>query len=148
MFHVNEIDFGHLESVIKVKTKGPGAMHGGTLLNTMKSIQKTSINDLISRHHLKIFIARMARLYIRAKIQWFSEQKRTEVDDSSLRSDQMCMLVFAGYLNMDESDNLKHLEYKQEEISHAWWITTANGYLFARCCIWRWTIHTFPKASI
>ena len=44
----------------------------------------------------------------------------------------MCMLVLAAYIIMDVPDNLKHLlEYKQEEISHARWITTANGYLRA-----------------
>ena len=44
----------------------------------------------------------------------------------------MCTLVLATYIIMDVPDNLKHLlEYKQEEISHARWITTANGYLRA-----------------
>ena len=74
----------------------------------------------------------MARLCIKAKIQWFSEQKRAGVDGSSFRSDQMCMLVLVGHLFMDVPDNLKHLlEYMQEEISHARWITTANGYFCA-----------------
>ena len=41
--------------------------------------------------------------------------------------------MFAGiasFLVMDVPDNLKYLlEYRQEEISHSRWITTASGYL-------------------
>ena len=97
-----------------------------------KTIQKSSINDLIHRDPLNISITRKAQLYIKGKIQWFSEQKRTGVDDSSFRSDQMCMLALAGHFIMDVPASLKHLlEYKQEEISRARWNATANGYLRA-----------------
>ena len=44
----------------------------------------------------------------------------------------MYTLVLVTYIIMDVPDNLKYLlEYKQEEVSHARWITTANGYLRA-----------------
>ena len=42
----------------------------------------------------------------------------------------MCLLVLASYLVIDVPDNLKYLlQYRQEEISHSRWITTASGSL-------------------
>ena len=73
----------------------------------------------------------MAQLYIKGKVQWFSEKKSKGIDDSSFRSDQMRLLALACYIVMDAPNHLKLLEYKQEEISHARRITTANGYLRA-----------------
>ena len=132
MFYVNEIYFSHVKTAIEGKTKGPGAMQGGALLNNIKTIQKPSINDITPRSELNIPITKMAQLHIKAKIQWFSEQKSKGIDDSSFRSDQMCLLALACYIVKDVLDNLKHLlEYKQEEISYARWITTANGFLRA-----------------
>ena len=132
MFYVNEIYFSHVKTAIEGKTKEPGAMQDGALLNNIKTIQKPSINDITPRSELNIPITKMAQLHIKAKVQWFSEQKSKGIDDSSFRSDQMCLLALACYIVMDVPDNLKHLlEYKQEEISHARWITTANGYLRA-----------------
>ena len=50
--------------------------------------------------------------------------------DARFRSDQMCLLVLSCQLFMDISANLKSLLwYKQEEINHSRWLTTANGYL-------------------
>ena len=122
------LTYNHL---IEGKTKGPGAMQNGALPNTIKTIQKPSINDLIHRDPSNISITSKAQLYIKGEIQWFSEQKRTGVDDSSFTSDQMCMLALASHFIMDVPANLKHLlEYKQE-ISHARWNATANGYLRA-----------------
>ena len=132
MFHVNEIYFSHVKTAIEGKAKGPGAMQDGALLNNIKTIQKPSTNDITPRSELNIPITKMAQLHIKAKVQWFSEQKSKGIDDSSFRSDQMCLLALACYIVMDVPDNLKHLlEYKQEEISHARWVTTANGYLRA-----------------
>ena len=74
----------------------------------------------LPRSELNIPITKMAQLHIKAKVQWFSEQKSKGIDDSSFRSDQMCLLALACYRVMDVPDDLKHLlEYKQEEISHA-----------------------------
>ena len=75
MFHVNEIYFSHVKTAIEGKTKGPGAMQDGALLNNIKTIQKPSINDITPRSELNIPITKMAQLHIKAKVQWFSEQK-------------------------------------------------------------------------
>ena len=49
---------------------------------------------------------------------------------AGFRSNQMCLLVLSCQLFMDIPANLKSfLWYKQEEISHSRWLTTANGYL-------------------
>ena len=37
-FHVNEIYFSHVKTAIDGKTKGPGAMQDGALLNNTKTI--------------------------------------------------------------------------------------------------------------
>ena len=95
-------------------------MQDDALLNNIKTIQMPSINDITPRGELNIPITKMAQLHIKAKVQWFSEQNRKEIDDSSFRNDQMCLLALACYIVMDVPDNLKHLlKYKQEEISHA-----------------------------
>ena len=49
MFHVNEIYFWHVISTIEGKTKGPGAMQDGALLNCIKSINKPDINIILLR---------------------------------------------------------------------------------------------------
>ena len=50
--------------------------------------------------------------------------------DEGFRSDQISLLVLSCQLFMDIPANLKSLLwYKQEEISHSCWLTTANGYL-------------------
>ena len=50
--------------------------------------------------------------------------------DAGFQSDQMFLLVLSCQLFMDIPANLKSLLwYKQEEISHSRWLTTANGYL-------------------
>ena len=42
----------------------------------------------------------------------------------------MCLLVLSSQLFMDILANLKSsLWYKQEEVSHSGWLTTAKGYL-------------------
>ena len=74
MFHVNEIYFSHVKLAIEGKTKGPGVMQTGALLNIIKNIQKPSISGVIPCDELNIPITKMARLYIKVKVQWFSEQ--------------------------------------------------------------------------
>ena len=119
MFHVNEIYFSHVKTAIEGTTKGPGAMQDGALLNNIKTIEKPSINDTTPRNELNISITKMAKLNIKAKVQWFSERKSKGIHDNSFRSDQMCLLALVCFLVMDIPDNLKHLlEYHQEEISH------------------------------
>ena len=49
MFHVNEIYFSHVISTIEGTTKGPGAMQDGALLNSIKSINKPDINNILPR---------------------------------------------------------------------------------------------------
>ena len=130
MFHVNEIYFLHVIAIIEGKTKGPGAMQDGALLNCIKSINKPDINNILPRHSIPVPITNIASLQLKAKVQWFSEQKAKGFQDGSFRNDYLCLLVLASYLVMDVPDNLKYLlEYRQEEISHSRWITTASGYL-------------------
>ena len=58
------------------------------------------------------------------------EQRAKGFQDGSFRNEYLCLLALTSHLIMDVPDNLKHLlEYRQEEISHSRWITTASGYL-------------------
>jgi len=130
MFHVNEIYLTHVIAMIEGQKKGPGALQDGALLNNIVNIEKPNANDLLPRNHLKVPITRIAALHLKAKLDWFSQQKLNGNSDSSFRSDQMCMLVLASYIITDIPENLKHLLlYKQEQVCHSRWITTANGYL-------------------
>ena len=130
MFHVNEIYFSHVILPIEEKTKGPGAMQDGALLNCIKSINKPDINNILPRQSIPVPITNIASLQLKAKVEGFSEQKAKGFQDGSFRNEYLCLLVLASYLVWDVPDNLKYLlEYRQEEISHSRWITTASGYL-------------------
>ena len=130
MFHVNEIYFSHVISTIEGKTKDPGAMQDGLLLNCIKSINKPDINNILPRQSIPVPITNIASLQLKAKVEWFSEQKAKGFQDGSFRNDNLCLLILTSYFVMDVPDNLKYfLEYRQEEISHSRWITTASGYL-------------------
>ena len=75
-------------------------------------------------------MTKIAALHVKAKQEWFFQQKGKADTDNSLRSDQLCLLVLAGYIVAEVPDNLKNLlVYKQENICHSRWVTTANGYL-------------------
>ena len=104
-------------------------MQDGALLNCIKRINKPGINNVLPRQSIPVPITNTASLQLKAKVEWFSEQKAKGFQ-GSFRNDYLCLLVLAFYLVMDEPDNLNYLlEYKQEEISHSRWITTASGYL-------------------
>ena len=76
-------------------------------------------------------ITPIAKLHLQNKLCWFSEQKSMRNSaNTGFRSDQMCLLVLSRQLFMDIPANLKSLLwYKQEEINHSCWLTTANSYL-------------------
>ena len=86
---------------------------------------------MIDREAPDVRITLIAKLHLQNKLCWFSEQKSMRNNtDAGFRSDQMCLLVLSCQLFMDVPANFKSsLWYKQEEISHFRWLTTANGYL-------------------
>ena len=130
MFHVNEIYFSHVILTIEEKTKGPGAMQDGALLNCIKSINKPDINNILPRQSIPVLITNIASLPLKSKVEGFSEQKAKGFQDGSFRNEYLYLLVLASYLVWDVPDNLKYLlEYREEEISHSRWIKTASGYL-------------------
>ena len=131
MFHINQIYLSHVIDEVESKSNGPNASGEGALLNKIKSIRKGSPQTLIAREVLDVPISPIAKLHLRSKINRFSEQKSMgNITDGDFRSDQMCLLVLPCQLFMDIPTNLKSLLwYKQEDISHSCWLTTANGYL-------------------
>ena len=130
MFHVNEIYFSHVILTIEEKTKGLEAMQDGALLNCIKSINKTDSNNILPRQSIPVTITNVASLQLKAKVEGFSEQKAKGFQDGSFRNEYLCLLVLASYLVWDGPDNLNYLlEYRQEDISHSRWITTASGYV-------------------
>ena len=130
LFHVNEIYLTHVISMVKGKKKGPDMMEGGALLNNISAIHKPTIENLVPREQLNIPVTNIAAIHLKAKLEWFSNQKRDGTTDHSFRTDQLCMLVLASYAITDIPDNLKNLLlYKQERICHSRWVTTSNGYL-------------------
>ena len=130
LFHVNEIYLTHVISMVDGRKKGPGMMEDGSLLNNISAIQKPDIQDLVPRTQLNVQVTNIAAVHLKAKLEWFSDQKCNGVEDHSFRSDQLCMLVLACHVFTEIPDNLKNLlSYKQERICHSRWVTTANGYL-------------------
>ena len=132
LFHVNEIYFTHVVSLVEGRKKGPGAMQEGALFNKIKSIPKTEPTTEIVRENLsKVSITGIALLHLKSKVEWFAEQKRGGLEQKdNFRTDQMCMLVLTCSICMDVPAALKSLLlYKQETLCHSRWITTASGYL-------------------
>ena len=130
LFHVNEVYLTHAITAVEGKKKGPGAMQDGAILNKIKNIEKPNIDDLDPNQSFQVSVTKMASIQVTAKLDWFSQQKRKGISGGSLRSDQLCMLVLAGYIVAEVPENLKNLMfYKQESTCHSRWVTTANRYL-------------------
>ena len=129
LFHVNEIYLSHVISLVEGK-KGPGMMQDGALLNKIKNIKKSELQE-ISNPFPKVSVTGLAAIHLKSKIEWFFEQKgKISSETENFRSDQLCLLVLACSTFMTIPNNLTNLlSYKKEAISHSRWITTANGYL-------------------
>ena len=98
-------------TVVEGKKKGPGAMQDGAILNKIKNIEKPNINDLDPNQSFQVSVTKMASIQVTAKRDWFSQQKRKGISDGSLRSDQLCTLVFAGYIVAEVPENSKNLMF-------------------------------------
>ena len=81
-----------------------------------------------TRQECEISVTSIASNRLKTKILWFSYHK--DEMKLSFRCDHMCLLAQVAYLLMDVPENLKPLLfYRQVTISHARWLTTADGYL-------------------
>ena len=99
-------------------------------LTALKASTNLTLTTFFLVKSIPVPITNIAYLQLKAKVEWFSEQKAKGFQDGSFRNDYLCLLALASYLVMDVPDNLKYLlEFRQEEISHSRWITTASGYL-------------------
>ena len=119
-------------------------MQDGALMNRIKKLPKPKPEDLKVGEECKVPTTSIAVNYLKVKTAWFSERKKNV--DSAFRKDHMCLLVLAAHLVMNVNDNLKCLLfYRQEDVSHARWITTASGYL--RMLIFGYGVepHDIPK---
>ena len=130
LFHVNETYL--LTHVISMVDGRKRSRYDGRWVLVKQHIchSKTDIQDLVPRTQLNVQVTNIAAVHLKAKLEWFSDQKCNGVEDHSFRSDQLCMLVLACHVFTEIPDNLKNLlSYKQERICHSRWVTTANGYL-------------------
>ena len=104
-------------------------MQNGILLNRISALDKPNNETLIPRDQLGVPVTRIATVHLKAKLEWFFQQKSNKVEHS-FRNDQLCMLVLGFYIITNIPQNLKNLLfYKQEQICHSRWITIANGYM-------------------
>ena len=129
MLHVNEIYFSHVISTIEGKTKVQEQCTTVPCLTALKASTNPTLTTFFLVKSIPVPIANIASLQLKAKVEWFSEQKAKGFQDGSFRNDYLCLLVLASYLAMDVPDNLKYLLQYKQEISHSRWITTASGYL-------------------
>ena len=87
------------------------------------------MSELVHREKLVVPVTKMTSLYLRKKIEWFSDDK-DQRNDHSFRNDHMCLLALSCYILMEVPENMKPLlAYKQEATCHARWITAASAYL-------------------
>ena len=110
---MNEVYLTHTITAVEGKKKGPGAMQDGAILNKIKNIEKPNIDDLDPNQSFQVSVTKMASIQVTAKLNWFSQQKRKGISGGSLRSDQQCMLVSAGYIVAEAPGNLKKLDVLQ-----------------------------------
>ena len=129
--------FTHAISKIEGKKKGPGTSEDGLMMKYFGDIWKPDMSKLVDREKLVAHVTKMASLYLRKKIEWFSDEKEQR-NDHSFRNDHMCLLALSCYILMEVPENMKPLlAYKQEATCHARWITTASAYLrFLIFAIW------------
>ena len=114
LFHVNEIYFIHAIAKIEGKKKAPGTMKVGSLIKYFGDIRKPDMSKLVDREKLVVHVTKTASLYLRKKIEWFSDEKEQR-NDYSLRNDHMCSLALSCYILMEVLENTKPLlAYKQE----------------------------------
>ena len=105
-------------------------MQDEILLNRISALDKPNNKTLIPRDQLDVPVTRIATVHLKAKLEWFSQQKSNKVEEHSFRNDQLCMLVLGCYIITKIPQNLKNLLfYKQEQISNSRWITITNGYI-------------------
>ena len=120
----------HVICYVDGESKGPGAMQNGILLNRISALAKPNNETLIPRDQLGVPVTRIATVHLKAKLEWFSQQKSNKVEEHSFRNDQLYMLVLGCYIITNFPQNLKNLLfYKLEQICHSRWITIANGYM-------------------
>ena len=106
-------------------------MQDGALLSALKASTNPTLTTFFLVKSIPVPITNIASLQLKAKVEWFWNKKpkvfKMAVSEMIM---YLCLLVLASYFVMDVPDNLKYLlEYRQEEISHSRWITTASGYL-------------------
>ena len=124
LFYTNEIYFTYAKNFLEGKAKGPNAYADGALINKIKKVQHRS-EDMKTRQECEISVTSIASNHLKRKILWFSDHK--DEIKLSFRCDHMCLLALVAYLLMDVPENLKPLLfYRQETVSHARWLTTAN----------------------
>ena len=109
LFHINEIYFTHVVSLVEGRKKGPGMMQEEALFNKIKCIPKPEPTTENVRENLStVSITGIALLHLKSKVKWFAEQKRGGLEQKdNFRTDQMCMLVLACSTFMDVPAALK-----------------------------------------
>ena len=60
LFHVNELYLTHAISTIEGKTKGPGAMEDGALMNLFNAIQKPDLMQMLDQNQINIPVTSFA----------------------------------------------------------------------------------------
>ena len=119
LFHVNEIYFTHVVSLVERRKKNLGMMQEGVLFNKIKNIPKSEpTTDIVRENLSKVSITGIALLHLKSEVEWFAEQKRGGLEQKdNFRTDQMCMLVLLCSAFMDVPAALKSLLlYKQETL--------------------------------
>ena len=120
LFPTNKIYLAHVICFVDGERKGPGAMQNGILLNRISALEKPNNETLIPRDQLGVPVTRIATVHLKAKLEWFSQQKSNNVEEHSFRNDQLCMLVLGCYIITNIPQNLENLLfYKQEQICHS-----------------------------
>ena len=86
-------------------------MQDGALLNKISALDEPSIETLTSANELDVPITKIADVHLKATLEWFSQQKSSEVENHNFGSDQLCMLVLAYNIITDIPQNLKNKIY-------------------------------------
>lgn len=140
LFHINELLLGKVIGHYDGDTTSPNSLDENAVFNSIRNIDKSDLTPqkLILHANCDIKPKEKARQFLSDLLDWLVEQPVH--DEQHIRDDQASMLVLACSTfrsipkphskGPHKSCNFnKYLYYKQETISHARWLTTANGYL-------------------
>ena len=125
---MNETYLPHVIDEVEGKSKGPNTLVAGPFLNKIKPITSGSPENLIDRE-APVSLPLLLSCMFKTNFAGFLNKKVLETAMMQAFKATRCTCWFCQLFMIIPAHLKSLLWYKQEEIYHSRWLTTANGYL-------------------